>query len=490
MNLARWLLSISAVVSLARPAHAVAPGPEEAALLEGLVLEVREHGPNRPWIVAIQNHTEQRVNLVKDSRLLSFEVRVPGKRRPTSCRLPSAMLPSQAETERMRELGPGEELRFRIDPRFYCFDGDQGVLVPGAMVEASYGFPQKTRTSRMPNGHKVVERLPSVPPYVAQFLPEEGAQNESSAANDDAANDDAANGGATEADAEEREPGPVAKTEPEPSSQTCDTTPPPQARDMEDGPAVAVPRPSDEPPPAPQPIPEDPDRPGLTSVRPVKLALGSDYSSWEPKTEAEDLNQGLKLEVVKGSDSLTARGAEVTVRVTNEGARSQRLFIRRQLITYYLLGPEGLSVCSTDEGEHAPDEQSFTTLAPGHHIQLVTRLVEFCPDSIIDRPGFYLVGAELRASADSNEPGVDAFEGTLYTTRGKIVRIQKGDQPFVDRNVPRHVLLFSSGGHLVRDTHDEPAAPPAANDDEGAAEAPEQEEPDVFDAPVESTDDN
>jgi hypothetical protein len=444
------------------------------------VLEVREQGPNRPWVVAIQNHTEQRVNLVKDSRLLSFEVRVPGKRKPTSCRLPSAMLPSQAETERMKELGPGEELRFRIDPRFYCFDGDHGVLVPGAMVEASYGFPQKTRTSRMPNGHKVVERLPSVPPYVAQFLPE-GAGEDASSATDDAA---------PQADAEAREPGPVAKTEPKPSSQTCDTTPTPDADDMDGGPAVTVPRPSDEPPPAPEPIPEDPDRPGLSSVRPVKLALGSDYSSWEPKTAEEDVDQGLRLEVVKGSDSLTARGAEVTVRVTNEGPRSQRLFIRRQLITYYLLGPEGLSVCSTDEGEHAPDEQSFTTLAPGHHIQLVTRLVEFCPDSIIDRPGFYLVGAELRASGDSNEPGVDAFAGTLYTTRGKIVRIQKGDQPFVDRNVPRHVLLFSSGGHLVRDTRNERVGPPAASDDEGAAEAPEQEEPDVFDAPVENTDGN
>lgn len=448
--------ALSVVLTLTPEARAVAPGPEEAELLTGLKLEVREQGPNRPWVIAVRNQTDERVNVVKDPRLLSLDVRVPGKKKSVNCRLPAAMLPNSAERERLRELDPGDELRFRIDPRFYCFEGDEGVLVPGAMVEASYGFPQKTRTGRTPSGRRIVERLPSVAPYVAQVLPERVVLEPDPEAAEDATEVDAA----PDAEAHAR----------------ADTDLDTKTHDAKDEPA-----PSDEPLPPPEPIAHDPDRPGLSSLEPVKLALGSEYSSWEPKSDADDLDRGLRLEVVKGSDSLTARGATVTVRLSNRGHRAQRLFVRRHLISYYLLGPEGLSVCATDEGERAPDAQALMTLGPGKHIEFTTRLVEFCPGSIIDRSGFYLVGAELRASSDSNEPGVDAFEGTLYTTRGKIVRIQKGEQPFVHRNVPRHVLVFASGGRLSRDQGGEPPGPPAQGDDVAAAAAEGEAETDVFD---------
>lgn len=454
MKLARSCLLLSALLSLSPEARAVAPGPEEATLLDGLVLEVRERGPNRPWVVAVRNETEARVNVVKDPRLLSLEVKVPGKRKPTSCRLPAAMLPQRAEAERLRELDPGEELRFRIDPRFYCFEGDQGVLVPGAMIEASYGFPQQMRTSRTPGGRKIVERLPSVAPYAAQFLPERVVLEE-------------------EGDAEADDP-----SDEEPSHSTS------TSGDGEDA-SEADAAPAEEPLPPFEPTEHDPDRPGLSSLRSVRLALGSEYSSWDPAARDESLDRGLKLEVIKGSDSLNARGAQVTVRLSNTGHRAERVYVRRHLVSYYLLGPEGLSVCATEGEEHAPDQQSFTTLGPGKRIEFTTRLVEFCPGDIIDRPGFYLVGAELRAHADANEP-VDAFEGTLYTTRGKIVRIQKGEQPFVHRNVPRHVLLFGRGGRLLRDARGEPPGPPTQSDDLEAAEGPAEDEADVFDGPPSS----
>src|SRR5262245_53379547 len=117
---AAFLLGLGLLLAQ-KGAAAVTPTPEEAALLEGLVLHVRESGPLRPWVIAIENATDERVNIVKDPRLLAFKVKVPGKKKEVSCRLPEAMLPSSAERERLRQLDPGQELRFRIDPRFYCF---------------------------------------------------------------------------------------------------------------------------------------------------------------------------------------------------------------------------------------------------------------------------------------------------------------------------------------------------------------------------------
>lgn len=433
-------------------ARAVTPPPEEAALLEGLVLHVRESGPLRPWVIAIENATDARVNLVKDPRLLAFSVTVPGKKKAVSCRLPAAMLPAHAETERLRQLDPGQELRFRIDPRFYCFDGDEGVLVPGAMLEASYGFEGATRTTTR-GGRKVTERLPSVPPYVAQFVPEALAEDD-------------------EAEAEAEEDTETA-SEPDGNEEAAPTkNAPPDASE-------ATQEPEEE---EHEPVAHDPDRPGLRSLRSVKLALGSEYASWDPSTRDEALTRGLVLEIRKGSDSLTARGAEVTVRITNRGHRAERLFVRRELISYYLLGPEGLSVCAADPELRAPDGQSFTTLGPGKQIQFVTRLVEFCPGELLDRPGFYLVGAELQASNESNEPGVDAFEGTLYTTRGKIVRIQKGELPFVHHNVPRSGLVFSHAGKMFRRGHGggkEPAQGEAPANEGGDEDEPNDDEVDA-----------
>jgi hypothetical protein len=428
-------------------ASAVAPGPEEASLLDGLTLRIREDGPLRPWVVAIENSSTEAVNIVKDPRLLAFSVTVPGKKKPVSCRLPQAMLPTTAESERLRLLEPGHELRFRIDPRFYCFDGDNGVLVPGALLEATYGFEGATRTTTR-GGRKVTERLPSTPPYVAQFPPEAPVEEEVEP-------EEAAESGGTEdsaSDADDGEGLPERAKRGHHSDGHAHAEGQRRLQD-EDGREEAGPPTQAEPetaPPAPPP-PHDPNRPGLRSLRGIKLALGSEYASWDPSGKDDTLTRGLVLEVVKGSDSLNARGAEVTVRITNRGYQQQRLYVRRELISYYLLGPEGLSVCAADPELRAPDGQSFTTLGAGKQIQFVTRLVEFCPGDIIDRPGFYLVGAELDAQDESNEPGINAFEGMLYTTRGKTVRIQKGELPFVHRNVPRTGLVFTHTGKLLRD---------------------------------------
>lgn len=455
-SMARWyldvmprrflmLLALAAGVPLATPALAVAPSPEEAELLGGLLLHVREAGPQRPWVVAIENATTRPVYLVKDPRLLSMTVKVPGKRKDVDCSLPAAMLPAKAEQERLREVAPGEELRFRIDPRFYCVDGDEGVLVPGAMIEATYGFRGATRTSYRA-GRKVTERLPSTPPYVAQFPSE-----------------------ADEAARQAALPPPGPPVEANDETATDDQEP----RDAEGEDDAQAPTP-------PPPVEHDQNRPGLRAVKPTRLALGSEYQSWEPKTGDDDLTRGLVLEVIDGSDSLTARGAQVTVRITNRGHRPQRLFVRRELISYYLLGPEGLSVCAADEAERAPDGQSFRTLAPDEKIQFTTRLVEFCPGEIIDRPGFYLVGAELAADGASNEPGIDAFQGVLYTTRGKPVRIQKGELPFVYRNVPRAGLSFIHDGKMLRSWAGARAEGKAHKSDTDGAEGGADAERDVF----------
>jgi hypothetical protein len=112
----------------------------------GLTLDVAEKGPGQPWAVAIVNEGSEPVRLVADSRLLWFDVVVPGKRRPVTCRLPDALFPADVEERLTVVLNPGEGVVQAFDARLYCFAvGGQRALVPGALVRPYFGWQDRTK---------------------------------------------------------------------------------------------------------------------------------------------------------------------------------------------------------------------------------------------------------------------------------------------------------------------------------------------------------
>src|SRR5690606_29940361 len=115
--------------------------PDAAASTLELYLEPR--APYESWLVHLVNTGSAGVSIPWDPRLLWMDVQVPGRSKPTRCRLPQVMLPTKPSSV---QLASGVDAVFAIDPRFYCFDaGEQTTLVPGAFITAHYGYPLATR---------------------------------------------------------------------------------------------------------------------------------------------------------------------------------------------------------------------------------------------------------------------------------------------------------------------------------------------------------
>jgi len=162
-------------VAIAPPARAdETPKAESAASMPSLELDVAENGPGRPWRMALSNAGTEPATLVADPRLLWLEVKVPGKKKTSTCRLPGSLFPSRPDKRTLVVLEPGEGVAQYFDPRLYCFAaGGQWQLVPGALVTPHFGWPEKKKV--VWRGGKRVEETPKQkPPFVAGTAPKKG----------------------------------------------------------------------------------------------------------------------------------------------------------------------------------------------------------------------------------------------------------------------------------------------------------------------------
>lgn len=108
------------------------------------------------------------------------------------------------------------------------------------------------------------------------------------------------------------------------------------------------------------------------------------------------------------------RNVQVTIR--NTSGKSMRIFVRRELITFEVIGPKGGTTCRMHPAERAPDSSAFTSLSAGGSTTLVTRLAEVCPQETWSEPGDYSVSARIDANQSGADHGLDAFTGTGVTT--------------------------------------------------------------------------
>lgn len=396
----------------------------ELALKQALHLQIVEAGPDERWQVVLSNRSRSPIQIATDPRLLAFEARIPGKADTVTCRLPEALQPRSRDL-RNRPLFPGEQYTFSVDPLMYCFEtGDQSILVPGTFVTPMYGFPEKTKT-QWSYGRKYQERLEQVAPYAAAFVDPKRIRPFGPPPRDEAS--DSSEESTTDVS-------PTSSDVDEASESTVDTTEP------------------------------EANKEGLKNLTGEGFALRSEYQGWA-KTRphrhsiGDRPKDGLRLTISSGSDAQTARDVTVTVKLENESDAPQRVYFRRDLVSFLIHGPDGEHRCAAESAElRAPDKQAFITLAPGKSSSFTTRLIEFCPAESFARAGFYYVSAELPATSPADYRDEEMFTGKLATSRPRAVRLHHGELPFVVRRGGGGSSTASSG-RFTRSPNANMAAP-------------------------------
>ncbi|MCC6214811.1 MAG: hypothetical protein IT376_08085 [Polyangiaceae bacterium] len=161
------------------------------------------------------------------------------------------------------------------------------------------------------------------------------------------------------------------------------------------------------------------------------FALGSEYATWAAtaiRTEATPEGEILRLQAEAGSDASSERGVTVTVAVRNVSGVAKRVYVRRELLGFEIVGPRGVTTCAPAPTEFAPPRDAFVSLEPGRSLELTSRLRELCPAGTFDAAGLYLVHARLAFPFSGAEHGLEAFVGRLATERPVPVRVREGSR--------------------------------------------------------------
>lgn len=153
------------------------------------------------------------------------------------------------------------------------------------------------------------------------------------------------------------------------------------------------------------------------------VILDGAYAEWT--ADPEPPRDEPSLEISRGSDADTERSVTATVRIRNSTKSRLRIFFRRELLTFTVVGLRGKAECPGDEDTKNPDRGSFNGIGAGGSLSVTSRLVELCPRGTFAESGLYLVSARFRGAADGGDYGFEAFTGTIETKRPAPVRVRK-----------------------------------------------------------------
>jgi hypothetical protein len=376
----------------------------------GLTVSVHESGPDEPWNVVIVNQGESPAELIADSRLLWFEVKVPGQKKPTSCKLPDRLGPTEPERRLRVTLLPGEGVKDTFDPRLYCFaEGEQKLLVPGAQIVAHFGWANSPPKKRWKGGKLVEEPVVQRAPFVAQRTI---AKPTTAPKEDD-----------TTVQPVESEPAVSTRAKPTPKKRGKSTE-----KSVATLAAEAVAARSDK------------ELVGNT------FALRSEYATWSRRanptqspaeTDAESPVLGLRL--IQGSDARAEHNATVQLTLENQGRSSTHVYFRREMVSFEVTGPKGITLCAATPTDRTPEARSFLKLEAHGKRTFTSRLAELCPSGTFATPGLYLVFARFDATESGEEQGLHAFTGPVICETPAAVRIRVGEASLLQkRMMPLH----------------------------------------------------
>lgn len=356
----------------------------------GLRLAVVDQGPNAPWLLAIVNRGTEPVRVAPDLRTLQLEVTPPPppsddskpKRpqrapKPVTCALPRELVPQEENPRLTQVLAPGEGLVDSFDPRLYCLP-TQGKSP--LVPEASVVVRLGWPEKTKPvwrKGKRELIVLEQTEPFLAHRDVPEGSL--------------------------------------------------PEAPDEEPAEPEGPPEPGEAP---------DSDSDAIKLLLAPAVSLGAAYGA-EPPPDTEPLG----LQLARGSDARTEMEATITVSLVNRSKKKERVFFRRELVSYEISGPQGIVACEPGPDSRAPDRGSIATLQPGGRISATSRLIELCPEGTLRIPGLYLVHARFD-SIDERDPNAPPmFSGRLVSHKPVAIRVRRGWGELPAQREPERVQI-------------------------------------------------
>jgi hypothetical protein len=417
-----------------------AAGPKEKGH-SGLTIRVRESGPTLPWLLRIVNEGDTPVDLVADTRLLWFEVKLPGQKKATTCKLPDALGPGAPEKRLKVTLEPGEGVQDLFDPRLYCFaSGDQKLLVPDAEITPHFGWAAAPPKKVWKGGKRVEEPTLQQPPFVAEGRPE--PLPDSAEAVDETA--------AAKPTKTVKRNAQLEKKKAELAKKKAELEARAKVSDKE---LIGAP-----------------------------FALRSEYAAWSRRTnpnppadpadpaKPSEPKPPLALSLVQGSDVRAEHNATVQLTLQNQSSESTHVYFRRELVTFEVTGPKGVTLCNATPDTRAPSREAFVKLTSGAKRAYVSRLAELCPRGTFATPGLYLVYARFDATAAGRDVGLNAFTGPVVSEIPAAVRIRVGEEALLQKrmlpldvqaqDVPKETIPPTLSGHEHSGPH-VPPPPPA-----------------------------
>lgn len=342
----------------------------------GLRLGVVDQGPDAPWLLVLVNRGTEPLRVAPDLRTLKLEVtppppaadpkrpaRKPPEPKPVTCALPGELVPNEENPALSITLEPGEGIVDSFDPRLYCLSNKgKSPLVPDSTVVVRLGWPEKTKTLWR-KGKRGQVVLEQSAPFLAQRNVPEGSLPEAPSV----------------------------------------TLPSEKKVEPEFG---AAPHSDDN---------------AIKHVLAPSVTLGSEYAPPPPPPVDQ-----LDLVLARGSDARTEADATVTLSLVNRSKKKERVFFRRELVSFEISGPQGMVACQPGPDSRAPDRGAVATLKPGGRISATSRLIELCPEGSLRLPGLYLVSARFDSIYERDPQAPPAFSGRLVSHQPVAIRVRRG----------------------------------------------------------------
>jgi hypothetical protein len=396
-----------------------------------------------PWLLRLDNESDTKLRIAADVRLLTFEVWAPADakarkrgrggwaRKATVCSGPKTFgLTNRFPVARELVLEPGHSYTEEFDPRLICFAKDAELFVPGARVKARFGYaPNRRRRGKTREAAPFVADSASVP---RKFRPMRRLEAPTMVLS---------HSPPVEYGVDE------AKTTSEPSGQAPGppTTPPEGGKPRlplppgEEGQRIAA---GKEPPPK---RPRSADEASRHRPRPPRMQPRA-----EPVAE-DDLGARMTLTATHYADARRPTDIELSVQAHNAGERPLFVALRSRMLSFRVIGPDGLVRCRRPSEQHAVPRDLFRQLHHDKHVHMNVLLAEVCPQGTFDRPGLYFAIPRLYADADGRQYGLSAMTGVV-TTRdpgdpsgthavdddATLIRVTHGRRPFY-RGAPRQL---------------------------------------------------
>jgi hypothetical protein len=183
----------------------------------------------------------------------------------------------------------------------------------------------------------------------------------------------------------------------------------------------------------------------IKEVQAVPFALVSAYAEWSRtrlERKRKEQEGPFQLKLTRGSDAEEERSATIRMSIKNRDKHSHYVYIRRELFSFEVTGPDGMVTCDPEPDYRAPDRQAFFNMTPGRTVSLTSRLVELCPRGTFARPGLYLIHARMDPNRRGREFDLDAFVGRIVSYDPVSVRIRTGERKrMAKRPAMRRVIV-------------------------------------------------